>query len=173
MTDKLLKMPFVVTCENTATGTRKIMQVSGKLMLEWIYDNCKQGVNTLALLTQKQLRSAQANARYWVAIVTPVAEYLGYTPLELHTYWKLKFIGVQIINVIDPATGEQLEVKTPKSSTKLSPAKFAEFCNNCIYDAQTVMNVPFGFLDQDNFNSSCQSEIDEYTDKYLNGEIEE
>jgi hypothetical protein len=173
MTDKLLKMPFVVTCENTATGTRKIMQVSGKLMLEWIYDNCKQGVNTLALLTQKQLRSAQANARYWVAIVTPVAEYLGYTPLELHTYWKLKFIGFQIINVIDPATGEQLEVKIPKSSTKLSPAKFAEFCNNCIYDAQTIMHVPFGFPDQDNFNSSCQAEIDEYTDKYLNNELED
>ena len=173
MSDKLLKMPFVVTCENTATGTKKNMQVSGKLMLEWIYDNCKQGVNTLALLTAKQIRSIQANAYYWTAIINPIAEHLGYKPLEVHTYFKLKFIGFQIINVIDPVSGEQLEVKIPKSSTRLTTPQFAKYCDNCIYDAQTVMHVPFGFPDQDGFNSSCQVEIDNYTDKYLNGEIEE
>jgi len=39
----------------------------------------------------KPIRSNDQNAYYWVAVVTPLAEHFGYTPLEMHEELKYMF----------------------------------------------------------------------------------
>ena len=47
-------------------------------------NNQKDGLYELVFRKQKVKRTLPQNSLYWVAYITPLAEYLGYSAIELH-----------------------------------------------------------------------------------------
>ena len=69
-------------------------------------------------------RSHQANAFYWAAVVTPLAEHLGYERDELHEVLAMRFLRIEDC----PITGVPRRKRTPKTDT----AEFADYVERCI-----------------------------------------
>ena len=73
---------------------------------------------------RRSRRSSQANAFYWAAVVTPLAEHLGYERDEMHEVMAMRFLRIEDC----PATGVPRRKRTPKTDT----AEFADYVDRCI-----------------------------------------
>lgn len=83
-------------------------------------------------------RSNPQNKSYWLLIVTPLAEHLGYTQDECHEL--LKEQCNSIIEYKKDRNGVFKELRRIKSTTVLSTTEFSEYCSKCrIFASQ--MNV--------------------------------
>lgn len=78
-------------------------------------------------------RSARLNRLYWAGYVAPFAEHTGYTPLELHEYFKRRFLASKAKRlVIADAHGEvkdDAEIPT-LSTTTLTEQEFKDYLRN-------------------------------------------
>lgn len=90
------------------------------------------GIWKLSLTRQRLTRSLNQNAYYWVAVVTPFAEWLrdewgdsGIEPEQAHDMLKQKILGVHYHEIM----GQPLAI-TP-SSRKLDTAEFSEYIEKC------------------------------------------
>ena len=72
----------------------------------------------------RRRRSLTANARYWVAVVTPVADHTGHTPEEIHEIMKEQFCPAKEIEL----SGKRY---LRKSTTALSVTEFIDYCTRC------------------------------------------
>ena len=73
---------------------------------------------------RRSKRSDRANAFYWAAVVTPLAEHLGYERDELHEVLAMRFLRIEDC----PVTGSPRRKRTPKADT----AEFADYVERCI-----------------------------------------
>ena len=73
---------------------------------------------------RRSKRSDRANAFYWAAVVTPLAEHLGYEDDELHEVMAMRFLRIEDC----PVTGVPRRKRTPKTDT----AEFADYVERCI-----------------------------------------
>lgn len=83
----------------------------------------------------RRKRSIPANSRYWVGVVTPIADHTGHTPEEIHEILKEQFC---------PAKEVELSGKKfwRKSTTLLSTPEFQDYCIRCEVFA-TELGVSF------------------------------
>lgn len=72
----------------------------------------------------RRRRSLNANARYWVGVVTPVANHTGHTPEEIHEIMKEQFCPAKEVEL----SGKQF---LRKSTTALSVSEFMDYCTRC------------------------------------------
>jgi hypothetical protein len=88
----------------------------------------KDGDVVITITTWKKRRSLEANSLYWVGFITPVAEFTGNEPAEIHAYFKRLFLPRQRIVLCDQ-NGEVLdEVEVEAlTTTKLSPLEFSDY----------------------------------------------
>lgn len=87
---------------------------------------------TITVEKQHATRSLDQNALYWVGYVNPLAEYTGYTPLEMHAYLKGRFLPKQRIEIVDKRTGVVVDEQELESltTTKLDKIEFGEYLDN-------------------------------------------
>ena len=69
-------------------------------------------------------RSLDANAYWWAAVVTPLAEHCGYSPAEMHTVLCSSYFGVKTIEI----GGKTYEVprRTTTSPNVLGTMEFSD-----------------------------------------------
>ncbi len=71
-------------------------------------------------------RSRQANAYLWGVVYALLSDYTGHTPMELHDFFKQKFIPVDV--VLADRNGEvKYEGKIPGSTRSMKVDQFYEF----------------------------------------------
>ena len=73
---------------------------------------------------RRSKRSDRANAFYWAAVVTPLANHLGYERDEMHEVMAMRFLRIEDC----PVTGVPRRKRTPKTDT----AEFADYVDRCI-----------------------------------------
>lgn len=101
-------------------------------------------------------RTEPENNYYWGGIVTPLAEYLGYTIDEMHEILKFKFLGTK-----DQKTAKDGRIVTlyrAGSTASLSTIKFEEMMSKI----RSWSSLEFGvyLLSPDEFNSKINYETD-------------
>lgn len=73
-------------------------------------------------------RTLDMNALYWAGYVTPLAEYTGYTPLEMHEYLKDKFLPRKRLLIQDASGSVVDDYQLPApSTTTLDTIEFGEY----------------------------------------------
>ena len=77
-----------------------------------------------------QRRSLVANCYYWVAIVTPIAEYTGHTKDEVHALLKEKFAR-EVLYVVNEKTGEVDEIWVPVQTRSMPKDVFSRYVDMC------------------------------------------
>jgi len=75
-------------------------------------------------------RSLVANNFYWIAIVTPIAEYTGYTKDEVHALLKAKFAN-EIMYVVNEKTGEVEETQVSVQTRSMDKDTFRAYVDTC------------------------------------------
>lgn len=89
-------------------------------------------------------RSLDANALYWAGHVQPLAEYTGYTPLEVHAYLKKRFLPNQHL-MIQNAHGEVIdESDIEPTTTTLNTVEFSDYLHQIQEWALTELGVECG-----------------------------
>lgn len=68
----------------------------------------KDGEYLLTLALPRATRSSRLNRLYWAGYVRPFCERSGFTPMEMHAYFKHKFLGQKRLVLADEA-GEVLD----------------------------------------------------------------
>lgn len=84
---------------------------------------------TITIERQHATRSLDQNALYWAGYVNPLAEYTGYTPLEMHAYLKKRFLPKQRIEIVDKRSGVVVDEQDLESltTTTLNKIEFGEY----------------------------------------------
>jgi hypothetical protein len=125
------------------------------------------GNNWLVILAAKEIRSIKQNAYMWAALLTPIADYIGCKPEEIHEEFKIHFLGTETKQRYDITQRKLVPIEIPKSTTKLSPAAFTVYCNQIKDHAIQVIGVDFGFSDFDTFINQHPEIVEQYTQKYI------
>ncbi len=84
-----------------------------------------QGVWEVEVREYRKKRTNNANSRYWVAVVTPIARHTGYEPEEMHEILKYKFLGMETVEI-----GGK-EIQKLRSTRKLTTQQFADYMLQC------------------------------------------
>jgi hypothetical protein len=95
---------------------------------------------TITIAPEEERRRQKANRFYWVAVIKPIAEHIGYSPDQTHEILKYKF-NSELIEMVDPATGEAEELKVPRSTAKLTVADFAVYVDTCVMWAAEFLGI--------------------------------
>jgi hypothetical protein len=82
-------------------------------------------------------RSNQQNAYYWSTICKLISETTGYTPEEVHEFFKEKFLSERKCILIG---NEEREIEKA-STTKLTTKQFEEYAENIRRFAATELNI--------------------------------
>jgi hypothetical protein len=72
-------------------------------------------------------RSLRANALYWSAYVTPLADYTGYAPQEIHAYLKKRFVRAPRIVIADADGCVVDEADLEPTTTTLTRTEFSDY----------------------------------------------
>lgn len=83
------------------------------------------GVWEVDIREYRKRRSDGSNRRYWAAVVTPIANHIGYEPEECHEILKYKFLGMETVEI----NGK--EVQKLRSTRKLNTQQFADYMVQC------------------------------------------
>jgi len=110
------------------TKANGIFSVHNPDLLAKYKQHLKDGDYFLSIGPPKKLtRSQRQNSWYWVAIVNPYAEHLGYEPEELHAVWGNKYL----LRTVE-FKGETITYI--KSTTKLDTEEMSTYLQCCIQD---------------------------------------
>jgi hypothetical protein len=84
---------------------------------------------TITVEKQHATRSVDQNALYWAGYVNPLADYTGYTPLEMHAYLKKRFLPKQRIEIVDKRSGVVVDEQDLEqlTTTTLNKIEFGEY----------------------------------------------
>jgi hypothetical protein len=72
----------------------------------------------------KEQRSKNQNDYYWAVVVTPLAEYLGWDPDDLHEFYKANFFAKRA--TMKAKGGVNIEALIPRSTTELKTDEYEE-----------------------------------------------
>jgi hypothetical protein len=108
-----------------------LVSPAGRFVSADIRDRLRLGMVALAnqrasvlLSAEEILRSADQNSGYWAGVITPFAEFLGYTKRECHEACKLELLG------LEPPDGDR--PPRVRSTTKLTDREFAHYVQDIL-----------------------------------------
>lgn len=102
-----------------------------KEALRHLWDKRKDiELHEIEIKPYKKDRSTQANSYYWAAVIKPIAEYCGYTPMEAHNELLGMVYGWKTIKGIE---GKERQVPNRRTTEpeKMNTAEFAQYIERC------------------------------------------
>jgi hypothetical protein len=95
---------------------------------------------TVTIAPETETRRQKANRFYWAAVVKPIAEHIGHSSDQTHEILKYKF-NSEVVEMVDPATGEAEELRVPKTTAKLSVEDFSVYVDSCVMWAAEFLGI--------------------------------
>lgn len=93
------------------------------------------------VIIQHKTRRLEANAYYWAAIVSVIADEIGETPEDTHELLKQRILPRKFITVKSKKTGQKVEIETRKSTRKMKIDEFADYVEKCKIWASIHLNI--------------------------------
>lgn len=103
------------------------------------YVNSAKWPVVVSIKPAKTKRSLLQNNLYW-AWLTDLSPYTGYNVEELHTLFKVRFLGLKAVKF------DGIEYQVPKSTTELTTKQFTEYLDK-IYAAASQIGVTLHWPD--------------------------
>jgi hypothetical protein len=107
---------------------------------------------TLTVAEGRATRSGQQNRYYWSVVCKLISDFTGYTPEEVHEYYKKKFLSNKKHIVIGD-DGLDVEMLT---TTRLNTKEFEDYCENIRRHASMELQVNIPEPNQESFLEESQ-----------------
>lgn len=115
---------FVTTVQKVGTA----IKIRNREHLERGLEAMADGEYLLTISQPKASRSARLNRLYWAGYVRPFCERTGCTPLEMHAYFKQRFLPSQHLVLVDSQGEVRDEADIPRlTTTTLTEQEFREY----------------------------------------------
>ena len=115
---------------------------------------------TLTVAEGRGKRSNQQNKYYWSVVCGTISDHTGYTPKEVHEYYKDMFLSEKKHITIGE---DEREVETA-TTTRLTTKQFEEYCENIRRHASEKLHLD---IPEPNEETHEPDELDEFVKNQL------